>query len=438
MNKSRKHLSTTALIELVHNVFKKIKGETILGNRMDAISLSDCLMSGLAVFGLKYPSLLQFDKAHRLKETIKHNLHTLYKIKEIPSDTYLRVRLDEANPKVLRKAFKSIFAKAQRGKVLEQFKFMDDAYIVSVDGTGFFSSENIFCANCCIKQHAKGNKTYYHQMFCGAIVHPSMKTVIPFAPEPILKADGDTKNDCEYNALMRFIHDFRREHPHLRVIITADGLSSKGPIIQGLLNAKMSYILGAKPGDHKFLFEFVKDICESFETITREGKIQKFRYINQVPLNDSNNNVIVNFLELTEIDPKKRTKTTFSWVTNIKIDKNNIQLIAKGGRARWKIENETFNTLKNQNYNFEHNFGHGNKNLSTIFGMLMMLAFLIDQIQQLADSLFQNALLKQERKKYLWEYMRSLFFTFNLNSWEELWLGLTHKMKATFIIENTT
>ena len=64
--------------------------------------------------------------------------------------------------------------------------------------------------------------------------------------------------------------------------------------------------------------------------------------------------------------------------------------IMRGGRARWKIENETFNTLKNLGYNFERNYGHGKNYLSTIFCMLMMLAFLIDQIQEICCPLFRR------------------------------------------------
>ena len=58
--------------------------------------------------------------------------------------------------------------------------------------------------------------------------------------------------------------------------------------------------------------------------------------------------------------------------------KQNVAAIMRAGRASWKVENETFNTLKNQGYHFEHNFGHGEKHLATVFANLMMLAFLID------------------------------------------------------------
>jgi len=104
-------------------------------------------------------------------------------------------------------------------------------------------------------------------------------------------------------------------------------------------------------------------------------------------LNASNQDTLVNFVEYWQITPKKTMH--FSWVTDIQVTEENVFEIMRGGRARWKIENETFNTLKNQGYQFEHNFGHGNKNLSVVFAMLMMLAFLVDQVQQLVCRLFQ-------------------------------------------------
>ena len=90
----------------------------------------------------------------------------------------------------------------------------------------------------------------------------------------------------------------------------------------------------------------------------------------------------------------------------------------RGGRARWKIENETFNTLKNQGYHFEHNFGHGNQYLCTVFAYFMMLAFLIDQTQQHGCAFFQAALRFQKRKIKLWDRMRQYFETYIFKDWE--------------------
>ena len=74
--------------------------------------------------------------------------------------------------------------------------------------------------------------------------------------------------------------------------------------------------------------------------------------------------------------------------------------LMRGARARWKIENETFNTPKNQGYHFEHNFGHAYQHLSTVFAYLMLLAFLLDQVQQHCCGLFQQALAKEGYKRY--------------------------------------
>lgn len=117
-------------------------------------------MSGLAVFGLKYPSLLQYEEG-RSSKAIRHNLGTLYHVTQTPSDTYMRARLDEVDPKHLRKPYRVIFTALQRGKILEQYRYLD-GYLLSVDGTGHFLSEKVHCDNCCKKEHKDGRVTYYH------------------------------------------------------------------------------------------------------------------------------------------------------------------------------------------------------------------------------------------------------------------------------------
>ena len=94
----------------------------------------------------------------------------------------------------------------------------------------------------------------------------------------------------------------------------------------------------------------------------------------------------------------------------------NAPQVMRGGRSRWKVENETFNTLKNQGYHFEHEYGHGYKNLCVNFAMLMMLAFLIDQIQQRSNKLFEKAREKKGSKKSLWEAIGHLFYSFVVGS----------------------
>ena len=261
MTAFRKMLGMPGMLRSIHKIFSKIRDPKTFATPPD-ISITDHLMSGLAVFGLKCPSLLNYDKK-RANDVIAQNLRDLYLVSNAPSDTYLRERLDDVNPDSLRPTFKKIFAHFQRGKGLEEFEFFDGHVIISGDGTGHFSSGKIACCHCCKKELSNGNTTYYHQMFAACVVDPDKRNVIPLCPEPILNQDGSTKNDCERNACKRFLENFRREHPHLKAILTGDGLTSNAPYIRMIDSFRLKYILGAKPGDHEFLFEQLESSGES-------------------------------------------------------------------------------------------------------------------------------------------------------------------------------
>jgi len=361
--KLRKDLNADALFSLVRSGFEKIKDHRSNNTK---ISLPDALMSGFAMFSLKDPSLLAFEE----RQSEDTNLKPIYKINNVPCDTQMRTILDEVDPADLEPSFNHIFHKLQRGKVLEPMVFMNGCYLISIDGTGYFSSNKIHCDSCCTKINSKtGEITYQHQMLGAAIVHPDIKEVIPLAPEPIIKQDGELKNDSERNASKRFLEKLRKTHPHLRLIVTEDGLSSNAPHIHELKKHQMHYILGAKKGDHAFLFDYVESAAKEGLTTEIECRnddiVHKFRFINQVPLNASNQDLLVNFVEYWETKHKKPMH--FSWVTDVHVTKENVSKIMRGGRSRWRIENETFNTLKNQGYHLEHNFSTSLKNLTDSF-----------------------------------------------------------------------
>lgn len=416
---SRKQLSAEGLLGEARRCFSAIAEKPGCD-----IPLSDHLMAGLAIFGLKYPSLLQFDRDFR-EGTTAANLGALYGIDRAPSDTCLRERLDEVDPRQLRPLYKRLLALLQRGKGLEDFAWLDDHYLLSLDGTGYFSSQKVHCAQCGEKHHRNGTVTYYHQVLGAVLVNPDCKEVIPMAPEPILKQDGAKKNDCERNAAKRLLEDLRREHPHLKLIVIEDGLASNAPHIRQLQALDLRFILGAKQSDHGFLFDWVDHTPDTatVELTDAEGVHHRFRYLNGAPLNKSNFDLEVGFLEYWETSPKGKVQH-FSWVTDIALHPDNLLQVMRGARARWKIENETFNTLKNQGYHFEHNFGHGHRNLSTVLMHLMMLAFLIDQIQQRCCRLFQAALAAAKTKNRLWHKLRSRFDLCLIESWEALYRSI--------------
>jgi hypothetical protein len=423
--KGRKHLSADALLRLVHSGFANIPDDR--PDDVD-ISLADVLMSAFAMFSLKSPSLLAFDQ-----QRAEGNLHTIYGIERVPCDTYMREILDPVSPKSLRPVFKSLFRQLQRGKALEEMVFLDGYYLLALDGTGYFSSTTIHCESCLQRVHRNGSITYYHQMLGAAIIHPDVRTVIPLMPEPIGTHDGTDKNDCERNAAKRFIVKLRQDHPHLKFIVTEDSLSSNAPHIETLQNHALHFILGVKEGDHTFLFQQVQAAehagrVTAYERHDRAARVvHRFRFVNDVPLNASHVDMRVNFIEYWELGEDKVQH--FSWVTDLRVRTRNVFRLMRGGRARWKIENETFNTLKNQGYNFEHNYGHGTQNLAVVFATVMMLAFLVDQTQQLCCALFQAVWAKLGSKRLLWERMRALFYDYAFASmrqlFEALWYGFT-------------
>ena len=334
MKGMKKHTSIPGLLKRVRSQFIKIPESQALRTK---IPLVDCLMSGLAVFGLKMPSLLEFD-GQMDDEIIQHNLKSLYQIEKAPCDTYLRERLDEVNPILLRKPFNRVFTALQRQKVLERFEYYDNHYLISLDGTGCFSSHKVHCESCCVKNHKDGSKTYYHQMLGAVLVHPDEKTVIPLAPEPILKQDGYKKNDCERNAAKRLLEAMRREHPHLKMIIVEDALYANAPHVNLIKKLNMRYIIGVKPDDHAYLFEFIKAVAvQEKEERDKDGTIHRFRWFNGAPLNDANADCEINFLDYEEISPKGEVKH-FTWITDIQLMPSTVRLVMRGGRARWKIE----------------------------------------------------------------------------------------------------
>jgi Transposase DDE domain len=431
-------ISAPQLLKKSREIFNGI--EDYSANRKD-FHLSDILMSALAMFSLKYASLLEFDKDSRGLDNpiIKHNLNSLYGVEKAPSDSYMREVIDNITPSHIKSIYPAIHAMLSDRNELDQYRYIEDYYLVAMDGTGKFSSGSIHCDECCVKNHSNGKKSYYHQLMVAVMVHPDQKVVLPLGLEAITKQDGSSKNDCERNASKRLLEQLRNDYVGMKMIIVEDSLSSNAPHIKLLNNLNMMFILGVKEGDHTELFKTVRDKMniaetEEFDILDEDKSVHFYRFINQIPLNKGNNDLLVNFLEYS-LTRKGEKEIIFSWVTNITLTKSNVKSIMKGGRARWKIENETFNTLKNQGYNLEHNYGHGKKHLATNFGILMVLAFLIDQIQQLCCPVFQNSLKSCHSKKSFWKKLCSVFDIVRMDGWFSVWESIRKREAKNYAKE---
>jgi hypothetical protein len=386
----KKHLSFTALRQALSELFEHIEDGRQPG-KVD-YRLHDCLMSALAMMFFQDPSLLSFQR--RMHHPLQcGNLKALFGVESIPKDCALRDCLDAVPTKQLEPAFEMLTQRLQRGKQLSAYSVLGGAYLIALDGSQYFSSESLHCPGCLSAKAAKGRLRYSHQILQPVILNPHLRQVLPLAPEPVTNADMRGKQDCELSAAKRAVAKIRSTHPRLRIIITADGLYSNQPFVDALNKARMSFILVAKPTDHKLLFEWAAemDALEAggrLELTDPRGRRHRYRWVNGVPLNGSKDAELVNFFEYWLTVDSKLTYHN-SWVTDVPVNTDNVIELVLAGRSRWKIENETFNTLKNQGYHLTHNFGHGQQNLSLNFFVLNVLAFSIHQILELCDAHYQ-------------------------------------------------
>lgn len=261
-------------------------------------------------------------------------------------------------------------------------------------------------------------------MLCAALVHPDQREVFIMGCEPIIKQDGASKNDCELNASKRLLEWMEEHYKEERLIFVEDALYANAPHLRKILDKNWEFIVNIKPKSHKTLFTLFETrkrmgSAKFHEFTDKKGTTHRFWYDNNLPLNGSATDLRVNVL-MYEEEKKNGKIQRFSWATSFKLTKRNVEKVMRIGRSRWKIENETFNTLKNQGYQFDHNFGHGFKYLCTFFAYLMLLAFQTDQIFQRCNRLFNRIWDKAKTKAKLWEVLRSVFIIKVVYSFNEL------------------
>lgn len=417
----KKHLNFTALRKLISDRVLEIEDKRQKA-KVDH-ELHDCCLNAFAMMFFQDPSMNSFqERLQDIKQA--NNLKTMFNVSSIPKSTQLRAVLDNIPSTEIEPLFVDFFNPLQRGKQLEVFEFLDDRYLIPLDGTQYFSSNKISCDCCLTKTHGNEETTYHHQVVAATIVCPGVKQVIPLAPEPIQNSDGKTKQDCEINAGKRILHKIRSAHPKLKIIISGDGLYSDQPFIDELKQVAMSYILIAKPTDHKIMYQWFSEFkqmgeIQQLELNDEKGRRHLYEWVNNIPLNGTKNADNVNYFEYTIF---KGNKTNYhnSWVTDISISKENIVQLVMGGRAKWKIENEAFNTLKNQGYHLEHNFGHGDKYLSYNLLLFNFLAFFMHQIFELSDLFYQKCRSKFTSRKEFWNQLRCTIRILVFPSFESL------------------
>lgn len=389
------------------------------------ISIHDAVMSGFACMYFQDPSLLQFQERLKDKQQ-RNNLKTIFDVTNIPKETAMREIIDGVDSEVFRPVFNDYIDRLQRAKHLEPFRILGNNYYFPIDGSQFFSSNDVHCDQCLVKNHRNGTVSYSHQVLQGGIMHPNMKQVIPFMPEQVCNSDGHTKQDCEMNAAKRMLEKLRKDHPQMGFIIGGDGLYSKQPIIEEILERKLHYLFVAKPDDHEYMMEWL-DVYSSLNEFCftdSKGDVHEYKWINNVPLNGREAAVRVNYLTCMVTGYRKNgeAKRAYknSWITDMDINETNIKALVRAGRCRWKVENEVFNVMKNHGYDMERNYGHGKQNLCFNFFLLTLLSFLNHQLFELTDKLYQACREKFGNKRHFWETFRAYIKIIVYETWESL------------------
>lgn len=399
--------------------------------RNKSYELADIWGSCFAMFSLKSPSLLAFEERLAQEEV---NNRSVYHLRTIPSDSQLRNILDKIADSSWDKLYPCLLHRLEKTGKLNGYYQWGKRLLISIDGTRSFSSKKIHCPCCLTQKDKKGQVTYGHGLLSAVVVCPERQAVFPMAHEPLSKQDGETKNDCELNAVKRLLVKLQTHYSDKKFLFVEDALYANAPHIEQLLAMDAQHIIGVKPESHTCLFSQVKRAAQTGKLKTKvltnsKKQVQEiYRYVPNLRLNQAHN-IRVNRVSYERWENGKRTPL-FTWITNRNVSVRNVDKIAQMGRSRWKIENKTFNTLKNQSYKFEHNYGHGKQFLAHNFALLMLLVFLADQIQQACCRHFQQAWKCSKTKVKLWERIRAIIALIPVQNMTQCLLILIQKKQT--------
>lgn len=390
--------------------------------------LVDAGMGAFSVFFTQSPSFL----AHQqdLKRSKGHsNAESLFGMGQVPSDNQIRSLLDPVAPARVNPVFRSVFQGLERANVLPGMRSHAGCLLIAMDGTEYFSSKKIHCAQCSQRTLNNGAINYFHSVLTPVLVQPGNEHVIALEPEFITPQDGKEKQDCEIEAGKRWVKNYAEFYAKPGATLLGDDLFSRQPFCQALKDQKLHFILVCKPDSHPALYETVaflsaNGVLASYQKRHwngRFGEIYTYRYASQLPLRGDQEAIQVNWCELTITREDTGAQLyTNAFITDFAITETTVEAIVRDGRARWKVENENNNVLKTKGYHLEHNFGHGSQYLSSLLLSLNLLAFLFHTVLDLVDEKYR--LIRQElhTRRRFFQDIETLLAYFVFPSWEAL------------------
>jgi len=393
--------------------------------------MGDIGMAAFSVFFMQSPSFLahqrQFEAGHG-----RSNCTSLFGIAKIPSDNHIRAMLDPADPALLHPAFAENIDRLQRTSGgLDVFRRLGGRLLIALDGTEYHCSKKIRCPTCSTRLRGKGETEYYHAMLAATLVAPGHDKVVPLEPMFIVPQDGAEKQDCENMAAKRWLALHGPRYAALGAVYLGDDLFSRQPLCQAVKDAGGHFIFVCKPASHPLIQEYLTGVdVPTLEQPVKRGRqrfIHRYRWLNDVPLRDGRDAMTVNWFEIEIVNPNGEVTYRNSFVTDLPLGRDSVAELATCGRARWKIENETFNVMKTKGYNLEHSFGHGKQNLASVLVSLNLLAFAMHTVCDIADELWLAARAALGPRYNFFSKLAAITVYLIFDSWHDLLLTLAFK-----------
>lgn len=289
-----------------------------------------------------------------------------------------------------------------RMKVLDAARLCGK-YGTLVDGSGTLCFHRRHCDHCLVQRH-EHTTVYLHNVLEAKLLGPG-GVVVSVASEFIENADADAvsrkgadrvKQDCELKALDRLAPQLKAALPRTGLVIGGDSLFACGRVLQLCKDNRWSYVLTFKKGHMSAVwadFQGLLKLCPEnvFERTLPDGTRQVYRWVRQLSyVDDQGRRWQFNALQCEETSKEGET-TLFAWITDLPLTRATIVDVAeKGGRSRWKIENEGFNRQKNSGLNLCHVFSIDPEKWKAYY-YLLQIAFILMQLLERGSLLKQLA-----------------------------------------------
>lgn len=390
-------------------------------------SMADIGMAAFSMFFMQHPSFLAFQRALH-ENTNQDNTQTLFGMEKIPSDNHIRKMLDGVSPNHFDRNFFAVLDDLECDSSSVVRNVLGGHTLIALDGSEYFCSKKLSCPSCSKRMRSDGNEEYFHAFLGATVVAPGDPKVFCLPPEFIRPQDGEKKQDCEFKAAKRWLERVAPYCEKYNPVYLGDDLYAKHDLCSLILKNGGSFIFTCKEQSHKTLSEFRKGISPAIHNETKGTGSQKreYRYswISNLPIRDGAEALLVNCFEMSIVTPKGKTSYHASFITNIVPNKENISELASCARARWKIENETFNVLKNNGYHLEHNFGHGRQTLSALLVTFNLLAFTMHNACDAVEAMWQRARAVRGPRKRLFIHLWTITTYHVFQTWNSLMMTI--------------